>query len=152
MRILRHPAANAAGLSVFTAFYATVFFAASGIISREGSHAAAQQGESSLWGGWCAFLGAGRHVWIAAAMIAVTLIVLALLFLRRHPYDEYHAALLLQCLAVAAVLTLLAIAVFFLLVLNDPDGVVLKFTLFITIHWVTVVLADLVYVLLCRWR
>ena len=79
-------------------------------------------------------------------------VVVVLLILRRHPYDEYHTSLLLQCLAVAAVLTLIAIGIFYLLILFDPSGIVEKFTLFIAIHWATIVLCDLTYVLMCRWR
>ena len=53
---------------------------------------------------------------------------------------------------VAAILTLIAIAVFYLMILSDPNGIVEKFTLFIVINWTTVVLSDLVFVLVCRWR
>jgi len=50
------------------------------------------------------------------------------------------------------VLTLVAIAIFYLLILNEPTGIVEKFTFFIVIHWSTVVISNLAYVLLCRWR
>jgi hypothetical protein len=83
-------------------------------------------------------------------MIAVTILVVVLLVISRRPYDEYHTAILNNCLLVAVVLTLVAIAVFFVIVLNEPSGIVGKFTLFIAIHWTTVVFANLAYVLLCR--
>jgi len=154
IRIFRHPAVNACCLSLFTALYAAVFFLAARTIAEDGlaCYAGWQPGGSVLWRVWCAALAAGRHRYIAYGMIAVTAAVVVLLCLRRHAYDEYHTALLLQCLVIATVLTLAAIAVFYLLILSDPSGVIAKFTLFIAIHWVTVVLADLVYVLLCRWK
>ena len=74
-----------------------------------------------------------------------------MLLIRRRPYDEYHTANLIQCLVAAAVLTLMAIAAFYLMILSDPNGIVEKFTLFIVINWATVVLADLAYVLVCKW-
>ena len=75
-----------------------------------------------------------------------------MLLFRRRPYDEYHTFKLIQCLVIATILTLIAIAGFYLMILSDSNGIVEKFTLFIVIHWTTVVLADLVYVFVCRWR
>ena len=152
-RILRHPLTNAAGIGVFTAFYAYIFIATS---ARTGFNGlllyGAGQGANSFWVIWGNFLAAGRHAYIAYALIALTALIVALLLMRRHPYDEYHTSLLIQCLAIAAVLTLIAIAVFYVMVLSDPSGIVGKFTLFIVVHWITVVLCDLSYVLLCRWK
>lgn len=145
-RILRHPAVNAVCISLFTAFYALVFLTASKNI------AFGKQIADPFWEGWSSFLTAGYHAYIAYAMIAITILVVVLLILRRRPYDEYHTSLLIHCLAVAAVLTLVAIAVFYLMILSDPSSIVEKFTLFIVIHWTTVVLCDLTYVLLCRWK
>jgi hypothetical protein len=65
------------------------------------------------------------------------------------PY-EYHIAILTECLVVSIVLVCVAIAIFFLAVLSAPNGIVEKFTLFIVIHWVTVVCANYVFVLKCR--
>ncbi len=150
--ILRHPAVNAAGISLFTIFYAIVFFATAGSPNFiKLLYFTSAPGESAtFWKTWSNFLANGGHVWIAWAMIAFSALVLFILALRRHPYDEYHTVLLMNCLVVATVMTLLAIAVFFLLILCDPTGIVEKFMLFIVIHWVTVVLANLVYLLICR--
>jgi hypothetical protein len=48
-------------------------------------------------------------------------------------------------------LMIVAVAIFYLAILSVPNGIVEKFTLFIVIHWVTVVFADFVFVLKCRW-
>lgn len=152
-RILKNPAVNALGLSLFTAFYALIFIVTSGHIEFESllyyNRAMSIQ---SFWTGWSNFLASGRHSFIAYTLIGITILVVLMLLLRRHPYDEYHTANLAQCLAVAAILTLIAIAGFYLMILSDPNGIVEKFTLFIVIHWTTVVLADLAYVSVSRWK
>lgn len=153
-RILRHPATNAVSISLFTAFYGVILILSSASM-KSGNMlflSGSQPSANPFWEGWRAFLAAGYQAYIAYAVIGFTILTVILLVLRRHPYDEYHTALLLQCLAVATVLTLIAIALFFLAILADPTGFAEKFMLFIVIHWVTVVLADLTYVLLCRWR
>lgn len=153
-RLLRLPFVNAVCISLFTAFYGLIF-----IVTSENNkfksllyYRHISNNNTSFWKSFSDFLAAGHHAYIAYALIALTILVAILLLLRRHPYDEYHLSLLNGCLSVAVVLTLIAIAVFYLMILSDSSGVVEKFTLFITIHWATVVLADLSFVLLCRWR
>ena len=149
-RLLKSPTVNAVCISVFTAFYATVFFLTSKNIEFENS--LYYEEPTSFWSGWSSFLVAGHQFYIACFLIAVTILVVVLLVIRRKPYDEYHTSILTHCLVVAVVLTLVAIAIFYLMILNAPTGIIEKFTLFIVIHWSTVVLANLTYVLLCRWR
>ncbi len=151
--LLRNPVTNAVGISLFTAFYALIFIVTSGHEEFAGLlYYRRTTRFHPFWTDWSRFLASGHHVYIAYAMMAVTFAVVLMLLLRRRPYDEYHTAQLLQCLAVATILTMVAIAGFYLMILSDANGIVEKFTLFIVIHWVTVVLADLVYVLICRWR
>lgn len=153
-RLLKNPATNAVCISLFTAFYGLIFIMTSGHSEFESLlyYSGTKQSVNSFWNDWSNFLAAGHHIYIAYALIAFTLLVVALLILRHHPYDEYHTWLLSQCLSVAIVLTLIAIAIFYLMILSDPNGIIEKFTLFIVIHWTTVVLADLAYVLLCGWK
>ncbi len=150
---LKSPTFNAVCISLFTAFYAALFFITSehrefGRILSDGTLSGTN---GDFWQGWANFLAAGHQVYIAAGLVIITLIVVALLLTRRRPYDEYHIAILTTCLIVAIILTIAAIAIFYLMILSKPSGVVEKFTLFIVIHWTTVVFADLTYVLLCRW-
>lgn len=135
-RILKSPVLNAVCISLFTVFYAAVFFI--GFDSKALNNSA--------------FLSSGIHLYIAGVLIIVTAAVVILLLTRRHSYDEYHTSILIYCLAAAAVLTLVAITVFYLLILFNPAGITEKFTIFIIIHWAAVVFSDLVYVLICRWR
>lgn len=151
--LLKNPAVNAVCVSLFTAFYGFIFIFTSKHIEFQNLLYYARAARThSFWTGWSAFLALGYHAYVAYAAIGATVAVVLLLLFRSHPYDEYHTDTLLKCLAVATVLTLAAIALFYLMVLSDPNGIVEKFTLFITVHWTTVVLADLVYVLACRWR
>lgn len=153
-RLLRHPVTNAICLGLFTTFYTAVFIIASKVVSQSGQTAfeAVSQETYSFWKGWCGFLAAGHQFYLLCALIFLTVLVILLLCLRRHPYDEYHTELLTRCLSVAAVLTLAAIAIFFLVILHDPAHIISKFIFFIDLHWATIVFSDLVYVYLCRWR
>jgi len=144
-KFLRHPATNAVGLCVFSAFYAVMFLGFSDKITGAAGNAV-----GTFWRGWESFLIAGGHRITAVVLIVITLAVLALLLIKHKPYDEYHTAILIKCLSVSVILTLLAIGVFFFLVLLDPTAFLSKFMLFTTINWSTVILADLVYLLLCR--
>ena len=149
--ILKNPIVNAVCISLFSMFYTVVFISASGQGKLE-SILHYNRGNIPFWSAWSRFLASGYHIYIAYVLIGLTIVVVAMLFSRRRHYDEYHVSILLQCLAAAAVLTLAAIAVFYIRVLNNPVGIVERFTLFIVIHWISVVFADIVYVFMCRWR
>jgi len=119
---LKSPILNAICLSLFSAFYTLVY-----IINE-------------------------RPMYVAIPMICLTIVVVIMLLMRRQRYDEYHVAILSNCLIAALVLTMIAIAAFYLLVLFDPADIDKKFGVFIDTHWVTVVLSDFAYVVLCRRR
>lgn len=153
-KLLSSPKFNATCIALFTAFYGLIFILTSGHAEFENIlyYNRAEYSASDFWKSFSNFLSLGYQAYIAYAVIALTLLVVLLLLLRRKPYDEYHVSLLVSCLTVALVLTMIAIAVFYLMILSSPNGIVEKFTLFVIIHWVTVVSADLFFVLLCRWR
>jgi len=127
-RLLKYPAVNAICIGMCSGFYALVFFA--------GCYGAKIEGMLYYQ---CA----------AGVLLALTALVVILL-LRRRPYDEYYTSILAQCLMLAIVLTMMAIAIFYAAILHDPVDIIEKFTLFIMIHWSTVVFANLAFVLLCR--
>jgi len=149
-RLLESTTVNAVCISIFTAFYSLVFFTTAKNIEFEIS--LYYRDAYSFWPAWSSFLAAGNQRYIAYALIAATILIVVLLVMRRRPYDEYHTSILTNCLVVAVVLTLIAIAIFYLMIINEPGGILVKFTLFIVIHWTTVVFANLIYVLMCRWR
>ena len=149
-QLLKSPAVNAACISIFSAFYAYVFLLT--LKNIEFGNDLYSKDTAPFWQLWSNFLAAGNQYYIAYTLTAITVIIVVLLVMRRRPHDEYHTSILANCLVVAAVLTLAAIAIFYLVILSDPTGIIEKFTLFIVIHWASVVLANLAYVLLCRWR
>ena len=119
-QLLKSPVVNAVCVSLFSAFYTV------------------------------AYILAQRPLYIAVPMIALTVIIVVMLLRRRKSYDEYHASILANCLIAALVLTMIAIAAFYLIVLNNPIDIGKKFGFFIDTHWVTVVLSDFAYVILCH--
>lgn len=151
-RILRYPAVNAICISLFSIFYAVVFFVTAGSEKFKSSlyYWQTEGGADPFWTGWSNFLASGFHAYIAGALLAVTALTVVLLLMQRRPYDEYHTSILTHCFVAAIVLTLIAIAVFYLIILLDPNGIIEKFTLFIIVHWVSVVFCDLAFVLLCK--
>ncbi len=149
-RILKSPGFNAVCISLFSAFYAVTFMLNYGNTDFEWF--SKYTGESVFWSAWRDFLVGGHHITMAWVLVIVTAIVVALLLSRRRPHDEYHSTILANCLVVASITTLIAIGGFFLIVLSEPIWIAGKFALFIFVHWVTVVFANLSYILLCRWR
>ena len=146
-RFFRHPATNAIGLAIFSAFYGVIFLGFSPRLLTG-------TGESQLgaWKAWDVFLLANGHRWLAVILLALTALAIVILLRHRSVYDEYHTAILLRCLAAAVVLALAGIGGFFALVLLDPVGIVSKLALMVSINWASVVLADLGYLLVCRRR
>ena len=149
-QFLKSPTVNAVCISLFSAFYWLLFGLQAGTTDYEWLKY--YDGNASFWSSWSDLILDGFLMVIANILIGVTILVVVLLIVRRKPYDEYHTSILTNCLVVAAVLTLIAIAVFYWIVLSEPFWIGGKFTLFIVIHWTTVVFANLTYVLLCRWR
>jgi len=144
-RFFRHPLTNAVGISAFSLFYGWIFLAFSDRLQS-------QTGTASLpiWQVWDSFLNFGGHQYVAIALIALTVVIVVLLLVNHKPYDEYHTAILIKCLAISVILSLAAIAVFFAVVLFDPTQILSKIALFITVNWTSVVFADLIYLFLCR--
>jgi len=146
-RFFRHPATNATGLAIFSAFYGVIFLGLSPRLLID-----AGESQRSFWQAWDAFLLANGHRWLAIVLLALTALAIMILLQHRSVYDEYHTAILLRCLAAAVMLALAGIGMFFALVLLDPVGIVSKLALMVSVNWTSVVLADLVYLIVCRRR
>ena len=146
-RFFRHPATNAVGLALFSAFYGVIFLGFSPrLLVGTG------ESQNPFWQAWDGFLLARGHQYLAIVLLILTALAIVILLRHRSVYDEYHTAILLRCLATAIVLALAAIGGFFALILLDPVGIVSKLMLMVSINWASVVLADLVYLLVCRGR
>jgi hypothetical protein len=152
--LLKHPAFNAICISLFSAFYGLIFIGTAAHYEYKDTlyYLKDSVNAAGFWSWWAHFLERGGHGLIGIALIIATVVLVVLLLTRRRSFDEYHIAILTECLVVSIILMCLAIAIFFLAVLSVPNGIVEKFTLFIVIHWVTVVCANFVFVLKCRWQ
>jgi hypothetical protein len=151
--LLKSPAFNAICVSLLSAFYGFIFIFTAAHCEFQDTLYYIKPTIHAGWfmSAWAHFLELGGHGLIAIALLIATVILDILLLTRHRPYDEYHTAILSQCLSVAIMLMILAVAIFYLTVLSAPNGIVEKFTLFIVIHWVTVICADYAFVLKCRW-
>lgn len=151
-RLLKHPATNAICLSIFSGFYATLFIVFSRVDTALSQmlYYRDPDGPASFMTRWSGFLASGNLSYLAYGFLGLTAVVIIMLIIRRRPYDEYQMTILRNCLAVALALTLVAIALFYWFIMINPFGIVEKFTLFVAINWATVLLADIVYILLCR--
>jgi hypothetical protein len=153
-RLLKYPAFNAICLSVFTAFYASLFFTVGSSVSFKSKliYSNPVKAASPFWFDFSRFLSSGHSIYFVGALLLLTAAVVVLLVSRPKPYDEYHISILTQCLVVAIILTLVAIAILYIALLLAPEAMIEKFTLFIIIHWTTIVVSDMAYVLICRWK
>ena len=157
-RIIKSPSVNAVCLGLLTAFYSIIFIATSGnsdfIKALYYSRLSALEDflivDRYFWLNWSKFLADGQQKYIAFALIAITAAVIIMLLLRRRPLDEYHVDRLLFCLIAALVITIIAIAMFYLSFFFASHTIVENFTLFIAVHWAAVVLSDFVFVILCN--
>ncbi|MGI6664426.1 MAG: hypothetical protein ACOX3W_03305 [Christensenellaceae bacterium] len=151
-KIIRHPITNALCIGLFSLFYAIIFFwtVHSDAFKAELLYATDIKGSSFLEN-WSKILFEGQHMVLAYILLVVTVVIIILLLIRKKPYDEYQINILVNCLLIALSLILIVIALFFLFVITNPTNIVEKFMCFISIHWITVVFADLFYITLsCR--
>lgn len=83
-------------------------------------------------------------------MIALTVLIIILLVLRKNLYDEYHVEILSKCFLAAGLITICLVAILFLLILSEPIAIVEKITLFVILHWMSILVADLTFIITCR--
>ena len=99
---------------------------------------------------WGEFLYNGHQKYIGMAMIALTVLIIVLLILRKKSYDEYHVEILSKSFLIAGFITICLVAIFFLLILSEPIAIVEKITLFVILHWMSMLVADLIFIITCR--
>ena len=146
-KLIRNPITNAIGLAVLSGFYGLMFLGFSdAIVSQAG------QSKEAFWVQWDCFLVAGGHRTLACLMLVLTAVVIVYLRIRHKPYDEYHVSILVNCLVTALVLTLAALAAFFVVIVSDSAGAIGKYAFFIALNWTVVVFSNLIYLLICAKR
>jgi hypothetical protein len=152
MKFLRYPFVNGAFVSLFTSFYAFILIFTSNHIEFQNilyytKAKAANSSNLSIWG---EFLYNGHQKYIGIAMIALTVLIIVLLLLRKKSYDEYHVDILIKSFLIAGFITICLVAIFFFLILSEPIAIVEKITLFVILHWMSMLLADLIFIITCR--
>ena len=153
-RFLSHPAINAICLAMLSTFYAVVTLLNENKIVLESTQYYDRQHDrlSFIFEKWTVFLSNGYLKYLIISLIALTTLAVIMLLFKKHSYDEYHVKILEKCLITALILTIISIGIFYLTILVNPDGIIVKFTLFAMIHWMTIILADLFYVFKFNWR
>ncbi len=154
MKLLRYPATNGIFICLFSAFYSLIFLFTAGHMEFQHIlyYTSDTQKQKPFWGSWAAFLYEGYQQYIGIAMIILTGLIVLLLIKRNRPYDEYQVKVLADRFMAAGFITICAVAFLFFCILSEPAGVVEKITLFTVIHWLSVLLADLVFVLYCHGK
>lgn len=152
MKFLRYPFVNGTFVSLFTSFYAFILISTSNHIEFQRilyytKAKAANSNNLSIWG---EFLYNGNQKYVGMAMIALTVLIIILLVLRKSSYDEYHIEILSKCFLTAGFITICLVAIFFFLILSEPIAIVEKITLFVILHWMSMLVADLIFIIVCR--
>lgn len=152
MKLLRYPIINGAFVSLFTFFYAFILIFTSNHIEFQNilyytKAKAANSNNLSLWG---ELLYNGNQKYIGMAMIALTVLIIILLVLRKNLYDEYHVEILSKCFLAVGLITICLVAILFFLILSEPIAIVEKITLFVILHWMSILVADLTFIITCR--
>lgn len=152
MKFLRYPFVNGVFISLFSSFYSFILIITSEHIEFQRilyytKAKAANSKNLSMWG---EFLYNGNQKYIGMAMIALTVLIIALLVSRKSSYDEYHVEILSKCFLMAGFITICLVAILFFLILSEPAAIVEKITLFVILHWISMLLADLIFIIICR--
>ena len=154
IRLLRYPAVNGIFISLFSVFYSAIFIITAGHIEfqRILYYTIESQKYRPFWSDWAAFLYAGNQKYIGYAILIITLSIIVLLTKRRRPYDEYQVQILANCFMTAGLIIICAVAFLFSCILSEHAGAVEKLTLFAIIHWISVLIADLIFVVYCHGK
>jgi hypothetical protein len=87
--------------------------------------------------------------YIGYAIIAITIVIVALTIFRKRKYDEYQVNILARGFIIAGVITVFLLPVALILVLSDMNYAIESMFLLLTIQWLSVLVVDLVYVVKC---
>lgn len=152
MKFLRYPFVNGAFVSIFSAFYAFILIITSNHIEFERIlyYTKAKAANSKNLSAWGEFLYNGHQKYIGMTMIALTVLIIVLLLLREKSYDEYHVEILSKSFLIAGFITICLVAILFFLILSEPIAIVEKITLFVILHWMSMLVANLIFIIICR--
>ena len=149
MKIMRNPKVNAAIILIITAFYSPVFILTSGHIEFERMLNHAGTLNNAFWNAWSTFLMQGNLKYIGYAYLVLAVAVVILSLIRKQNYDEYQIGILEKGFIVSGIVMVCLFPAALLLVLSDPYYAIEALTLLVVMHWSTVLIADLAYVI--KW-
>lgn len=113
------------------------------------------QGEISFWKEWSYLLQSNLHVGIALALDVFTLPIVLLLIQCRKTYDKQQVSILLSRLVMAICMFFLPMAVSYILIFgtnifNGIPWIAGKFTFFVIVHWIIVLLINIIFIIHCH--
>ena len=149
MRIMRKPQVNAAIISIISIFYALVLILTSGHMEFERILNHANTLNSVFWNEWSAFLKQGNMKYIGYTYIVLAIAIVVLSFVRKQDYDEYQTGILEKGVIIMGAVMVLLFPVALMLVLSDPLYSIETLMLLVVVHWSTILIADLIYVI--KW-
>ena len=149
MKIMRNPKVNAAMILIITALYSLVFIVTSGHIEFERMLNHASTLNNAFWNAWSAFLmrDSLKYIGYAYLVLAVAIVILSLI--RKQNYDEYQIGILEKGFIVSGIVMVCLFPTALYLVFSDPNYAIEALTLLVVVHWSTVLIADLAYVI--KW-
>ena len=149
MKIMRNPKVNAAIILIITTFYSLVFILSSGHIEFERMLNHASTLNNTFWNAWSAFLMQGNLKYIGYAYLVLAVAIVILSFIRKQNYDEYQISFLEKGLITSGIVMVCLSLMALVLVLSDPNYAIESLIFLVIVHWSTVLITDLAYVI--KW-
>ena len=149
MKTFRKPLINAVVISIISIFYAAVFVLTSRHLEFERILNHSDTLNSIFWNEWSAFLQQGNMKYIGYAYIILAIVIMVLSLIRKRDYDEYQTCILEKGIIVMGSVMVILFPIALILVLSEPLYSVETIMFLVVVHWFTVLIADLVYVV--KW-
>ncbi len=86
--------------------------------------------------------------YIGYVYIVLAAVIVIFSFIRKRDYDEYQTGILEKGFIAAGMVMVCLFPLALLLVLSDPQYSIETIMLLVVVHWSTVLIADLVYVMI----
>ena len=102
--------------------------------------------QSPFWNSWSSFIEAGNMKYLGYTMIALTVIILFTMLIKKQKrYDEYQLSILKKLLVIVGIVSLIMLPIVLLILLSDPNYLIETLFLFAAIQAFSVLLSNLVY-------
>lgn len=149
MRILRKPAMNAAIVTLISIFYAAVFIITSKHIEFDRLLNHSSTLRIDFWNMWSDFLKHGRLKYIGYLYVLLAVAIIVFSLFKRRDFDEYQGHMLEIGLITCSIVMIALFPIAFLLILSDSNYSIESITFLVVVHWLVILVADLIYVI--KW-